>query len=102
MELIHPCQMQLRPTLNVTPLPTALVELVDLPPGLRRIAQVNALNLLRLDYHDTEVLPRYWIVQVLNLRAERKVLVVIRFAHWLARRRCLEATCYPVSPKRGK
>jgi hypothetical protein len=82
-----------RPALGVSPLPVALVELVNLPSCLRRVAQVHRLHLLRLDDDHTEVSPRNRVFQVFHLLPNSEVLIVVRLVHGLSRWRVLESAC---------
>jgi hypothetical protein len=72
------------------PLASALVKLVHLPPRLRRITQVDRLHLLRLDNNYAEVRSRDRVFEVLHLRSNSKVLVVVRLVHRLSGRWVLE------------
>lgn len=85
-------QSKSRPTLSVSPLATALIKLVHLPPCLRRVAQINRLHLLGLDDDHTEIGPSHGILQVFDLLSSSKILVVIRLVHRLAGRRVLESS----------
>lgn len=79
-----------RPALSVSPLAVALVELVHLPSGGGRVAQVYGLHLFGLDDHHAEVLSRHWVFKILDLRSGGEVLVIVRLVHRLAGRWVLE------------
>lgn len=44
-------------------------------PRLRRITEIGLLNLFRSDDHDSEILPRNGIMQILHLLSELMLLI---------------------------
>lgn len=79
----------LRPQLGHLPLARRLIISVSMTERVVG-AQIELLDLLRLDDHDPEVLPAVLIVKVLNLHARLVVLVIVRLILWSAGWGCPE------------
>jgi len=89
-QVVRRTKVNSRPALGVSPLTTAFVEPIDLPPSLCRVAQIHRFHLLGLDDYHAKVRSSHGVFQVFDLRSNCEVFVVVRLVARLSGRWVLE------------